>query len=333
MPAGPHWRAWAVALLTALALLGGLETLWRRRGYRPCVVDDKQLWCTQRARLSAMDGNSIALLGSSRCQVDVIPGILSDVLGNAPVAQLAIDGHAPMAALEDIAERTDYGGLVVCAVTPWGLLPELWDMQQGHVSYFRTQWQPFTRVSRRLKTSIQEHVLVVNPHVSMQRVLPPLCRGEPVAAQFLFTHRDRWREARYDRVPDLPEYERGLLEHTERQFAALTAGDSAGDAWHRLIDRANAAVAAIQARGGRVVFLRFVSTGAMRQLEERHFPRGQYWNVFAERIQTVAVHFEDVPEMSGFVCPEGSHLDAADAPRFTRALAQLLSARGLVGGQ
>ena len=37
-----------------------------------------------------------------------------------------------------------------------------------------------------------------------------------------------------------------------------------------------------------------------------------------------AIHFEDYPGLSGYDCPDGSHLDVRDARKFTRALVRIL---------
>jgi hypothetical protein len=42
--------------------------------------------------------------------------------------------------------------------------------------------------------------------------------------------------------------------------------------------------------------------------------------VLLARTGAVGLHFEDVPAMRGYRCPDGCHLDSRDAPSFTRAL-------------
>jgi len=43
-----------------------------------------------------------------------------------------------------------------------------------------------------------------------------------------------------------------------------------------------------------------------------------------QRTQSPGIHFEDYPQLQGYVLPEWSHLGAAEARRFTIALAPLV---------
>jgi hypothetical protein len=83
-------------------------------------------------------------------------------------------------------------------------------------------------------------------------------------------------------------------------------------------------VAAIQARGGRVLFVRLPVSGECLAYEEQTFPKQEYWDAFAARTSALCLHFRDLPALAGFDCPDTSHLDRRDAPRFTAALAKVL---------
>ena len=83
-------------------------------------------------------------------------------------------------------------------------------------------------------------------------------------------------------------------------------------------------VSRIEARGGHVVFTVFPTSGLVRAADERRFPRSRYWERFIRTVDAPAVHFADVPALSGFICPDGSHLDARDQAAFTRALVATL---------
>lgn len=80
----------------------------------------------------------------------------------------------------------------------------------------------------------------------------------------------------------------------------------------------------IQGRGGRVVFIRMPSSGEVRRIEFLTWPREKYWDQFAASIAAPAIHFEDYPSLSGFNCPDGSHLDENSARQFTRNLLKIL---------
>ena len=90
------------------------------------------------------------------------------------------------------------------------------------------------------------------------------------------------------------------------------------------IARTVAAVQRLRARGVRVVFVRPPSDGRYHAYEEQHLPRAQTWDVLLARTGAPGVHFEDYPAMRGLSLPEWSHLSAADARRYTAALAPVV---------
>jgi hypothetical protein len=89
-------------------------------------------------------------------------------------------------------------------------------------------------------------------------------------------------------------------------------------------------VESIQKRGGKVIFARFPTSGEHRVLDERYYPRREYWDRFAARTPALAIHFDDVPALSRFELPDTSHLDSRDTPAFTEALIEELARRGVI---
>jgi hypothetical protein len=85
-------------------------------------------------------------------------------------------------------------------------------------------------------------------------------------------------------------------------------------------------VARIQARGGKVVFLRLPVTGPLAEREEQLAPRAATWDRLVRENKVPAIHFADHPELRAFDCPEWSHLSAEDSVEFTRHLVPHLQA-------
>jgi hypothetical protein len=65
------------------------------------------------------------------------------------------------------------------------------------------------------------------------------------------------------------------------------------------------------------------------QLEERCYPRREYWDRYAQISRATLVHFEDIPGWRRFKCPDLSHLDRSDKIAFTESLVDVLVARGV----
>ena len=83
-------------------------------------------------------------------------------------------------------------------------------------------------------------------------------------------------------------------------------------------------------RGGRVVFVRFPTSGAGSEVDKRNFPKADFWDVFEKASGALVLHHEDVPRLRGFTTPDWSHLDQVDAARFTGALLAELVDRGIL---
>jgi hypothetical protein len=90
------------------------------------------------------------------------------------------------------------------------------------------------------------------------------------------------------------------------------------------LERIELAVAAIKKRGGHVVFIRYPSTGKLREIEAQFSPRNLFWDRIIATSGATGIHFEDYSELSGFECPEWSHLSQQYAISFTRNLMPIL---------
>jgi hypothetical protein len=81
-----------------------------------------------------------------------------------------------------------------------------------------------------------------------------------------------------------------------------------------------AAVEKIRARGGKIVFVRFPHTGGLKELENKIMPREKSWDPLLQMTKTPGIYYSDFPELSGFNCPEWSHLTAGDSVEFSKRL-------------
>jgi hypothetical protein len=96
------------------------------------------------------------------------------------------------------------------------------------------------------------------------------------------------------------------------------------DAFDKRVKALSLLVRRIQSKGGRVAFVRMPSVGVVRRVEAAVWPRRDFWNRLANRISVPFIHFEDYPQLAAFDCPDGSHLTAGDAQKFTAALVEIL---------
>jgi hypothetical protein len=90
------------------------------------------------------------------------------------------------------------------------------------------------------------------------------------------------------------------------------------------------AIAQIQARGGRVVYVRMPTCDERWTGDEIVFPKAQFWDQLAAQTRALTIHFKDYPELAKFPCPDTSHIESKDAPEFTRTLLDILQRHGAI---
>jgi hypothetical protein len=81
-----------------------------------------------------------------------------------------------------------------------------------------------------------------------------------------------------------------------------------------------ATVNKLRARGGKIIFVRFPNSGELKALEDRLSPREKTWDPLIKSTGAPGIYYSDFPELSGFNCPEWSHLSAGDSVEFTKRL-------------
>src|SRR5690606_27900775 len=85
-------------------------------------------------------------------------------------------------------------------------------------------------------------------------------------------------------------------------------------------------VTLIHARGGKVIYLRMPTCDERWKADELTMPKRRFWDRLARVSRATLVHFKDHSTLSTFECPDTSHIDSKDGPRFTRALIDILIA-------
>jgi len=299
-------------------------------GYRPTVVDDKALWAAQRQRVYGDNGEqTVVLLGDCRMQLGFVPQVLAEQFPGHRVIQLAVEQTSPVATLRDLAADERFNGIVICGLNARLLCEDLWDTQQPYVDYYHNKYSLNEKLNRFLAAAFQQRLTIIHPQLRLDDLLVSLVKTRRLPASFyLETLADRSRLADYSGVD--------IAAH--RQFTVgrarwLCAGRALPSAikWVEDAMKVEEYIRAIHGRGGRVIFMQFPTTGDHLRYDEYMFPKAQYWDAFAARTSALCLHFQDVPQLANFACPDWSHLDRTDAPRFTQEVARALESRGLFG--
>ena len=326
--AGGGWT-WALAAAVVVGTLGGAEAFWRGRGLTPSVTDSRALWAAQRDRVDGFDPaearRAVVLAGASRMHLGFSADVFRRRHPGRPLVQLAIDGTAPGAVVHDLAEDPRFRGTLLVSVSQNHLGSANRTQALPYVEY-RSRRGPLERFSFAVGRRLGERLVVLREGLDPLALITRLKQRRPVVPVW---HRPMRPDRTSRLVVDAPD---PAFVEKQRRFAAQIAGGGrqSAEVWGRAVADLERDVRAVQARGGRVVFVRFPSTGPVGAAERTLYPRAENWDRLAAGTSAVAVHCDDLPCAGGLVCPDFSHLDAASADVFTAALLDELERRGVL---
>ena len=334
-------RAWlrlaALSALLATWLLAGWEILARRRGFTARLDDTPELWAATRRTFDASPRDGIVLVGSSRMLFDFDLDEAERALGVRPI-ELALPGTNELAGLEHVAADTSFHGTVLVSYVPHltflppdaasgGLKKRIASYDHGSLAQ---------RVSYRMFQQLDARLAFINPELTIRKLIEQLdmpqragAEGNAMFLPYLVSvdadRRGRLFDgvltdtARRDQIranwvfPDPPSHDPVEQQVAERESIR-----------QQVLWRERAAVDKIRARGGRVIYIRFPSTGGVLAREEADLPRALTWDALLAVTGAPGIHFQDYPQLASFDCPEWSHLSNADSVEFTRRLMPLV---------
>lgn len=335
IPALP-WRSVLIAVLVlSVAATAAWEITCRRWGYAATINDTADLWAQQREKLRP---DSVVIVGDSRPLFDLDLDVLETSLGQRPL-QLALAGSCGYPILADLADQEDFRGTVLCSLVPgmW-LAPggPLVETSQKALQRYRT-WTPAQRWSHHLGMFLEERLAFIQQEdltlAMLLKRLPIPDRpnaqvGPPLPPYFHTVDRDRRTRmaeqcAMPGRLQDRVKFgwPKLFTPPPPPSYVPLEAFlRGMGAAMEARYGHTAAAVKKIQARGGKVVFVRFPHTGVVKEIEDKGTPRAATWDRFLRESCAPGIHFEDHPELASFDCPEWSHLSSPDSVEFTKRL-------------
>jgi hypothetical protein len=336
------WRRVGVAAAVIAALAtASWELRARRLGYLPTLNDCADLWAQQR---DLVKPDSIVVIGDSRPLFDLDLGVLEEGLGQRPI-QLALAGSCAYPVLDDLAHDASFHGTVIASIVPLMWLapggPLLATSNEALARRKKRTWAQ--RASHELGMILEEHVAFLKQEdLTLAKLLAhidvPNREGAQVGPNMppYFQSCERDRQTRMFEPcahpgPLQTRVREGWLplftpppppSFVPKEAFAAEQGKRIEARFHDT----QAAVEAIRARGGKVVFVRFPVAGKLKELEDRATPREGPWARILEMTGAPGIYFEDYPELSAFDPPEWSHLSATDAREFSRRLVPHLKA-------
>jgi hypothetical protein len=339
----------AFAVTVVAVAVAGWEAHVRQLGYGPTLDDTPNLWAQVRTRAAGVGPDQVAFVGASRTLFDMDLHAFQQEAGGPWPIQLATVGSNPLVILEDLARDPSYAGTTIVGVVPALIAaaagPPVSSPTKFVVHYH--QWSVANRMELPLVLWLDEHFAFINQDDltlsqlidgSLDLPLRPKVYA-PKLPGYMYTL-DRSRQARMiERVATVAEVQQRIRQgwlplfqgppkpgaFTDKQW-----GQMMSDGWEGNLRRIKQSVSRITARGGKVIFSRLPSTGGVLELEDRATPRASIWDRILAETGAPGIYFEDYPELAGFDCPEWSHLNAGDATEYTRRLARILKAKGLL---
>ena len=332
------WRGITViVVLTVVAVTVAWELYCRAIGYGPTLNDNEDLWTMAYRRVKP---ESVVIIGDSRGWYDLDLDELQNGLGKRPV-QLAMGGGCAYPVLAELAHDEKFHGTIICSFTPRLFVapPGTPPMERAEKAMRRTHTQtPAQRASQYLAMPLEEHVAFLkqeelNLEELLKRLPIPNRPGALVPPRLppYFGTLDRERRARMIEECARPGSE--LQKRIQQIWIPLFTPPppptyipkekfmaKIKEAIETRFRDTTAAVNKLRARGGKIVFVRLPASGELKALEDRTTPRNQIWDRVIKDTSAPGIYFEDHPELSGFTCPEWSHLSAGDSVEFSRRL-------------
>ncbi|MGB5623501.1 MAG: hypothetical protein WBN65_13495 [Gammaproteobacteria bacterium] len=327
VPPLPWLRITSLALLVLLLSVSAWEWQTRRLGLLPGDLGDgSAFWAAERRKVDHAGPGAAVIVGSSRILFDTDLALLEDITGRQ-VIQLALPGTGPRAFIEDLADNTDFRGLLIVGVTPTAFFRKGPGLMGGAIEYAQTE-TPAQRFGHRLFLLLARTFGFLDADYTLIKLLRNhrYIEREGVAGPYA----DVWKISIHGPARQTWLWSRIETDDYLRQHARLAWGDFSGapiaDGDIRsIIETTRHDVERIRSRGGEVVFVRPPSTGPLRENEARRIPRAWGWDRLLRATGALGIHFEDYPEMLGLDLPEWSHLSRESARRFTQAYATVLT--------
>ncbi len=326
-------KAAALAALLVVAFVVGREVQVRRAGYGLSYNDDDSLWASQHRRIYQPAASGPVLIGSSRIKFDLDLATWTRLTGREPV-QLALTGTSPRPVLTALGNDPNFRGTVLVDVVE-GLFFAPDGAPQERKAHERLRawpkWSLAQQASFWLDQKLESRLVLLDEEEltlnAFFRKLPlpdrPGVRNFPRFADNFATNGPDRQSAFTASFVRSPAKQAQMKAAWRKLGAGERKRGAGGDTLLAQLRGIKRAVDQIRGRGGRVLFLRFPSTGEFRAAETRCYPRALFWDRLLAYTQTPGIYYADYPALARFDCPEWSHLAPADAVRFTEALVPL----------
>ncbi len=331
----PSARLGALGWLVLVLVLVGMvawELQMRALGLVAGDLDDsKAHWAVERQKIAEGRHDGVAILGGSRVLFGTNLDVWEELTGRRPI-QLALAGMSGQRFLANLANHSDFAGLVLIDITPQQFFRE----GPGNPDFegVLDTWEergPAERVGHEIGVFLSRHFAFLEDQYTLSMLVNQL--DIPNRAEVIGPYLRPWKlsESYDDRQTMMwrqIETNDRLRAHAIHvwTFRKLPPPPDEKLIANIIADVRNS-VERIRARGGEVAFIRLPSTSLYYEREQAQVPRGRTWDRLLRETGSFGIHFEDYPEMQGLELPEQSHLTREAATLFTDAYVKVLRER------
>lgn len=327
-------RPLILAVSLVVAAITSYEMYWRGRGFTPTFNDDKILWSTKRNELKSLTGPSTVFIGGSRIKFDLDISTWEKLTGEKAI-QLAIVATPARRILKHLASDNSFSGKLIIDVAE----PQFFTLDSirrdrfaiDALEYYREE-TPTQRSSAHINYFLESNLVCLEESkfglTSLLNDLafpnrPGVFSLPPFPKEFSVSNFDR-QTFLTQMFLDEPALQQWQINNWKSIGVMNAAPAIKGETLVAFLNQFKTAIDRIRARGGQIIFVRPPSSGGFWEMEQKNYPRNQYWDVLLEYTNTPGIHFSDYEETAHFVCPEWSHLSPTDAAAYTEQLVRIL---------
>ncbi|MEI7471549.1 MAG: hypothetical protein ACOYLO_14125 [Ferruginibacter sp.] len=326
-------KAGILASLLVVITLISWEWHLRSKGFETTYNDDPSLWTDKRDMVYEPADKATVFIGSSRIKFDLDINTWESITADHAI-QLACVGSTPLPILQNLANDEKFKGKLIVDVTE-GLFfsssPGNAFRPTDNLKYFKER-TPAQRASFYINYFLESKLVFLDKDwLSLNGMLESLpLKDRPGVFHFPAFPSDfgRVRFNRQEYMTPAFVADSNLSNKVKAiwMFFVKMSKDppASGTKLDSMLNIVKTSVDKIQARGGKVLFVRTPSSGGFWMGEQMGFPREKYWDRILSTTKCQGIHFNDYPAINHFICPENSHLSQPDAILFTKELIRIL---------
>lgn len=302
----------------------------RHKCFNLNITDTMMFWALKRQSLtSAKNIKKIVVIGKSRSQLGIDPAILESEFRNINVTHLAIDGTSSLYVLKDLADDPKFSGIVLFSMTVGDLRQEAILDAKPWVDFYHSKFDSFfcdmsEKINTLIQVRLQSLFVLLSSEFNFKAITYKFLSQKDIKPLYCNMQPNRFRPAYYhDRLsPD------ELREHIRIRIDIARASASTANIDRESFLQSITTLALysrkLQEKGGKLIIVRMPSTGEHWAIDEKIFPKKDYWDRISKMTNIPTVHFLDYPSLNRFDCPDTSHIDARDSTEFTRNLSKII---------